>query len=193
MMPKSSLERGIELASGKLPHVLEFGVYTGRTMKVLAKRMRFTHELFGFDTFTGLPQDWVDKDGGIAGKGRAVKGFFTTRGEIPDIDGVTFFKGTFDKTIPVYLNVAQPIALLHIDCDLYDSTWDVLRGIEHLIVPGTIIVFDEWFYNHDPRFSDHEQRAFMEWVANRNREFRFEEFDDRTKSGEERKIVRMTS
>ena len=51
----------------------------------------------------------------------------------------------YDYTFNHKLNQAS---LIHIDCDLYDSTVSVLDFIYYLIVPGTIIVFGDW-YIHD--------------------------------------------
>ena len=39
--------------------------------------------------------------------------------------------------------------------------------------PGTIIVFDEWVYNHSKYYDDHEAKAFFEWVAEKNRTYEF--------------------
>src|SRR5215475_10403032 len=38
-------------------HYLEFGVYTGGTMRFIAKRIG-GHAIHGFDSFEGLPEDW---------------------------------------------------------------------------------------------------------------------------------------
>lgn len=168
------IEKGCRLISDKLFHVLEFGVFTGGTIKLIKDLMLEKHSVFGFDSFEGLPEDWIDKDGKIAGDGSCVKGMFTTNGEIPNISGITFYKGWFEDTIPKYLNLAKPIALLHIDCDLYSSTKTVLYGLNDYIVKDTIIIFDEWFYcsiNGNENSSDHEQKCFYEWVNDFNREY----------------------
>ena len=52
---------------------------------------------------------------------------------------------------------------MHIDCDLYSSTRTVLSLLEPRIVPGTIIVFDE--YLNYPGWQAHEKRAFAEFVG----------------------------
>ena len=51
---------------------------------------------------------------------------------------------------------------LHVDCDLYSSCKTAFEVFGHRIVPGTIIVFDE-FYNY-PGSSLHEYKAFQEFL-----------------------------
>jgi hypothetical protein len=157
-----TLEKAVSLINPKFNHVLEFGVWEGNTIKQLRDSLPKTFKIYGFDSFEGLPEDWVGTPCG--------KGFFTTGGKIPMIDGVEFFKGWFEDTVPQYKQIAKPISLLHVDCDLYSSTNTVLYGLREYIKPGTIIVFDEWYYNHVDveENRQHEQKAFYEWVNHFN-------------------------
>jgi predicted O-methyltransferase YrrM len=161
------------LISPKYKHILEFGTASGITVSYISEHAPEDTQIFGFDTFVGLPSPWIDK------KGQKIleKGYFSTDGEIPVVRKVKFFKGLFKDTIPNYLLIAQPIALLHIDCDLYESTVDVLYPLSDWIRSGTIIVFDEWYYNYDKFYDDHEQKAFYEWVANLGLKYELVEFD----------------
>jgi len=53
-------------------------------------------------------------------------------------------------------------AIVHIDCDLYESAKTVLRFITPLLVEGTVLNFDDWFcFRGNPSLG--EQRAFREW------------------------------
>lgn len=146
-------------------HILEFGVYNGHTTYQLRNTLHPKYEVFGFDTFTGLPEDWVGT--GI------MKGTFNVEGKVPIQDGVKFYKGLFSDTIHLYKEIAKPIALLHVDCDLYSSTKDIFDNLSDFILPGTVIVFDEWYYNmvDIPVNRQHEQKAFYEWVTYHNRSF----------------------
>jgi hypothetical protein len=110
---------GRNLINEDYKHVIEFGVYKGQTISYLKKIFGESYIFFGFDSFEGLPEDWVSDNGIIAGYGVCVKGFFSLNGEIPNIPDVKIYKGLFKDTIPEYLKVAEPIALLHIDCDLF--------------------------------------------------------------------------
>jgi len=143
-------------------HVLEFGVFNGGSMRQLRNSLPKSFKIFGFDSFEGLPEDWIGTN--------EKKGAMSCNGLIPDIKDVTFYKGWFSDTIPQYKQIAKPIALLHVDCDLYSSTIDVLYGLKEFILPGTVIVFDEWYYNHHDieKHRQHEQKAFYEWVTEFN-------------------------
>jgi hypothetical protein len=162
-------------------HVLEFGVYKGGTLTQLRNDLDDSYELFGFDSFEGLPEDWTGTN--------CKKGGLSTEGFIPTIQGVKMFPGWFTETIPEYVKEKQTFALLHCDADLYSSTIDILYKLNDCIKPGTIIVFDEWYYNHKDTEANrqHEQKAFYEWVADNNREYEIQpEIED------ERRIVIIT-
>jgi len=184
-MIRSSLQQGLTLLDSRYKHVLEFGVCRGGTMRVIRNTLDESFEVFGFDSFVGLPEAWIDKDGATVVPPK----YFSTNGVIPDIKNVKFYAGWFTETLPEYLKIAKPIALLHIDSDLYSSAKEVLWALNDYIVKGTVIVFDEWFYRHDERYDDHEKKAFYEWVSAFDRKYKFVSFDDKTSSGEERKIV----
>ena len=70
----------------------------------------------------------------------------------------------FDKTIPGFLKKHDdPIAMLHVDCDLYSSTVTIFDTLGAHLQPGAIILFDE-YYNF-PRWQQHEFKAFQEFVT----------------------------
>ena len=56
----------------------------------------------------------------------------------------------------------QPIAFIHIDCDLYSSTKTVFELLGRRIQPGCVIVFDEYF--NYPGWQDGEFKAFQEFI-----------------------------
>lgn len=132
--------------------VLEFGVATGRTLNQFGKWLPTT--VFGFDSFEGLPEDWTS---------RMPKGFFA-RKKLPKVRGnCKLVVGLFDQTLPNFKRLYPlPIALLHMDCDLYSSTNYVLQTLKKQIVPGTVIVFDE--YINYPGWQLDEFRAWQEFV-----------------------------
>lgn len=173
-----TLKKAIELIDTEYTHVLEFGVYSGGTLKQLRNDLSDKYQTFGFDSWEGLPEDWVGtrhKKGGL-------------RANMPRIENTKLYKGWFTDTIPVYKEIAKPIALLHCDADLYSSTITILYELNQYIVPGTIIVFDEWYYNHKDveENRQHEQKAFYEWVSDMGREYiLYDEVED------ERKIVKI--
>jgi hypothetical protein len=176
-----SLKKAIDLISTSHKHVLEFGVCEGKTLRQIRKDLDESYKVFGFDSFEGLPEDWVGT--------RAKKGDLSCGGKIPDINNVTFYKGWFKDTIPKYKEIKEPIAILHCDADLYSSTIDILYGLNDCIVKGTILVFDEWYYNHKdiPSNKQHEQKAFYEWVKDKERKYEIQpQIED------ERRIIIIT-
>jgi hypothetical protein len=113
----------------------EFGVGSGRSLRLLQELVELSQQIHGFDTFTGLPQPW----------GNVPAGTYSTGGIVPTMEGnVIFHKGLFRDTIRPFLAEAAPTAFLsyaNIDCRLYSSTVDILEALYARIVPGTIIVF----------------------------------------------------
>jgi hypothetical protein len=73
--------------------------------------------------------------------------------------------GWFDETLPPFKKEIkdQAIQLLHIDSDLYSSAVTILTTLKKNIVPGTVIVFDEYF--NYPGWQLDEFRAWQEFVA----------------------------
>ncbi len=142
----------------------EFGVNSGGSINHLAKRVnpRIVH---GFDSFEGLPEDWTGNN--------FVKGEFGRGGRLPKVrPNVRLHPGWFDATLPAFLaDTPGPAALLHVDCDLYASTRTVLAVLADVIVPGTVVLFDEYF--NYPNWRRHEHMAFVEFLAERGRSARY--------------------
>ena len=131
------------------------------------QKMRF----FAFDSFEGLP-DVADSDTcGFFEKGQFNASLDQFNG---NLDAAGFpqersvvVSGWYDKSLThtVYgeHNLTKA-AIVHIDCDLYESTKLVLEFITPLLVDGTVLIFDDWFH-----FNGHplrgEQRAFNEWTV----------------------------
>lgn len=138
--------------------VLEFGVYFGRSLGVLAAG---NPEVHGFDSFEGLPEAWNAAEGA---------GAYSTRGTRPQIPNAILHPGWFEDTLPPFLERHDgPVRLLHVDCDLHSSTRTVLQGLRHRIVPGTVIVFDDLLGY--PGFEAHELRALEEFVTDGGRTY----------------------
>ena len=134
---------------------LEFGVYRGDSMRAWTGRSpNPASRFFGFDSFEGLPEHWTGKFGA---------GAFDTGGQIPQIadDRVSFVKGWFQHTLPGFLDDFTPMNRLVVnnDSDLYSSSMFVLAKLDRLMVPGTILVFDEFT---SPL---HEFRAFEDYLS----------------------------
>lgn len=123
---------------------LEFGVFQGESIRYFSELNTNPKSRFiGFDTFEGLPEDWVELT-------RTVKSqTFSVDGKIPQIDDarVCFEKGLFQETLPDALQGIErnKQLVIHNDSDLYSSTLYVLTYANQIISPGTIIIFDEFY------------------------------------------------
>lgn len=134
---------------------LEFGVWTGNSIRLIATDLPYT--VYGFDSFEGLPESW---------RQGFDKGTFRLKNDkLPPVpDNVTLIKGWFSETLPIFVaKTTKTIALLHVDCDLYSSTKTIFDLLGDRLVKGSIIVFNEYFGY--PTWRDHEYKAFQEFTT----------------------------
>jgi len=140
-------------------HYLEFGVFTGGTIRFIARRIG-QHIIHGFDSFTGLPEAWSGFNLG--------RGAFDRGGRLPRVPhNVRLHGGYFEESLPTWLhdNPGQ-VAFIHLDCDLYNSTKTVLSLIAPRLSSGTVVLFDEYF--NYPNWEQHQFKAFQEFVREHN-------------------------
>ena len=132
---------------------LEFGVSTGGSFRWWANRLKNPNARFyGFDTFTGLPEDWGPFKAGDMSNGN----------KPPEMDDerVEFFQGVFQQTfIPFLANYDNKNKkIIHLDADLYSATLYILTLITPYLKSGDVIFFDEF------NVPMHEYKAFTEWA-----------------------------
>jgi len=133
--------------------ICEFGVWRGTTINFISSLT--TRQVYGFDSFEGLPERWRD-------------GFERGRFKLPGLPkvrpSVQLIKGWFNESLPPFLakNKAKA-AFLHVDCDLYSSTKTIFELFRERIESGTVIVFDEYF--NYPGWQEGEHKAFNEFIA----------------------------
>lgn len=152
----------------------EFGVYRGRSLlyayEEISRSRGADRQLFGFDSFQGLPEPSADE-----GTEKFRRGQYSCSrldvakrllDEQVDLSRVHLIEGFFQETLTssLYRELSvQAAAIVWIDCDLYESTIAVLGFIEPLLQNGTILCFDDWYsYGTDPRKG--EMRAVHEWL-----------------------------
>jgi hypothetical protein len=72
--------------------------------------------------------------------------------------------GPFAETIGRVVPATYPaIALVHFDCDLYESTRDALALTAPALQDGAMLMFDDWFhYRGNPHKG--QARAFAEFL-----------------------------
>jgi O-methyltransferase len=140
---------------------LEFGVWKGDSIANWAKMNTHVESRFyGFDTFTGLPEDWNQSN---------PRGAFNVDGNMPVIKDsrVTMVPGLFQESLYTFLasfKSTNPI-VIHVDCDLYSSALFVLTALDRVLPPGTIVIFDEFFdLQHEfAAFLDYTQSFYRQW------------------------------
>ncbi|MEQ9424519.1 MAG: TylF/MycF/NovP-related O-methyltransferase [Cyclobacteriaceae bacterium] len=124
-------------------------------------------KLYGFDSFEGLPRLTQEDKSDLVTNLEMKEGGFYDPLAYDDLirfsekeNNVFLIKGWFDQSIPNFKEKHPHIgiALLHIDCDLYESTKVVLTELWDHIVPGGVVVFDELYHKDFPG----ETKAFME-------------------------------
>jgi hypothetical protein len=138
-----------------------------------AERRRIWNQMrfFAFDSFQGLPSlagaDRRTRDF-APGKYRCSREEFTShlvKARV-DMERVRVVAGWFDDVLneeTIERHCLRTAAIVHIDCDLYESARTVLRFLTPLVTDGTVVIFDDWYcYRGHPNFG--EQKACREWL-----------------------------
>jgi len=132
---------------------LEFGVANGESFRwFLQQHTNPESRFYGFDTFTGLPEDW----------GPYKKGAFNNNSTPPEINDPrgTFYTGLFQQTLPGFLpslnNNRRNIIMM--DADLYSATLYVLASFAPYLKKDDIVFFDEF------AVPTHEFKAYYDFV-----------------------------
>lgn len=141
--------RAALLRAPRVGPILEFGVFKGASLRRIAQA-RPGQICHGFDSFTGFPED-----------GRS--DWQADMKAEPPLDmpaNVRLHQGLFAETVPIVAaSLDTAPALIHIDCDLFSSTRDVLTALEPHLHPGQIMVFDELM--HYTEFAANEMLALF--------------------------------
>jgi hypothetical protein len=143
--------------------VLEFGVYQGNSLRIIAECV--DGPVYGFDSFEGLPEDWTHYQR---------KGRFSLEGRLPRFEqpNVHLVPGWFEETLPGFLATHPgPARFIHVDSDLYRSAATVLTHLAPRMTRGTLILFDE--YLNYPGWEHHEFRAFQEFIQASGRSYEY--------------------
>ncbi len=188
-----ALHRGVEYAivAAVDGHIAEFGTSSGRTAMTLAKAMAdygnmyvfserahniVQRKLLLFDGFEGFPEALHPIDQAAPHIVSGVWGPGVTKDAPPetllemcatffDKNRVEIHSGWYRDTMPK-INPGLKLAFVHIDCDFYASTMDVLDRLFTIgaFSDGCAVYFDDWYCNRgSPDFG--EQRAWADCVA----------------------------
>lgn len=131
ILDKESLNKNV--------NYIEFGVADGDSFKWWVENSKHTETTFsGFDTFSGLPEDW----------GPFKKGDMSTNNKVPEINDerCKFYVGLFQQTLPDFVKNFNfnNRSVIHLDADLFSSTIYVLTTLAPYLKSGDIIFFDEF-------------------------------------------------
>lgn len=153
-----SMLRRVEQIDGA---VVECGVSIGHGLlyfALLSELMGRQRKYWGFDSFSGFPQS-TSQDTKADGSFQVERGDYGTPTHMvnrvledgrvsPELiqNDLKLVKGYFEDTL---LDFDQPIALLHLDCDLHDSIHTCLTYLYENVASGGLIMFDEYL---DPNF-----------------------------------------
>ena len=132
----------------------EFGVWKGVSFEYFLKYIK---KGFGFDTFTGLPENWYNEKVGT----------YANNGVIPRMKGGKFIQGIFKDSLPKYFSKKRPLAsIINFDADLYSSTLCALENCKKIIDDRTILIFDEFLMSD--KWEEDEFKALNEFCVNNN-------------------------
>ena len=136
-------------------HFLEFGVFKGTTYTIWVNGNKNPQSKFaGFDTFSGLPEDW----------GSEKKGSYSAEGKLPAIDDPRseFQVGLIQDTLPGYVKKISKTdkKVIHIDVDLYNASLVTLVYLQPVLQKNDVIIFDDFFTFTK---TTHEFKAFCDF------------------------------
>ena len=172
----------------------EFGMFRGYSMWFADRLAReygakdFT--FYGFDSFAGLPLPQLDEERSIFFKGQFGASYDVVVRNLQkweaDLSKMKLFKGWYSDELFAGIkakNRFPKASICVIDVDLYDSCVPVLEFVKDYLVPGSILIFDDWDQRRKqlgPGASDDttgERRAIKEFEA-RHPNFRKEHIFD---------------
>ena len=84
-------------------------------------------------------------------------------------------KGWFNESLPPfiqeYLENKNKIAYIHVDCNLYKSTYESLSYLYPYLQIGTILLFDDWLFSDD--WEENESKAWIDLCKEKNIKYEF--------------------
>ena len=172
-LPKPNRQNSDEL-------LLDLGVWLGWSTRLISDASG--RQVYGFDTFEGLVEDWQVDDQILIKRGSFSLSEPLAQRSMRDTgvnlqDGVPaalgrkvqFVKGSTYETLAPFLadRPDAPIRLFHMDLDTYESCLHALETCKDRFIEGSILVFDEYLVTNA------EMRAFFEFQNKYALEWRY--------------------
>lgn len=158
----------------------EFGLFRGFSFwfaeQISRDIVSADFKFYGFDSFEGLPESKTDIDPIYWAKGNYAASYEFVLDQLKangsDLSKIQLYKGFYSKA---YFDNLQndkflPISICVIDSDIYESCVDVLEFIKKYIIPGSILLFDD--YNAFDKNNDHGERRALREFELRNPTFK---------------------
>jgi O-methyltransferase len=159
MIPKNVFVDNLMLASlvSQLPGcVVECGVWRGGMIAGIAEVLGADRHYYLFDSFEGLPAAkeidgptalrWqADKKSPVYHDNCAAAVEYSKRAmRMSPAERVTFVEGWFAESLPGFVP-KENIAVLRLDADWYDSTMQCLDALYPHVVPGGVVIIDDYY------------------------------------------------
>jgi O-methyltransferase len=159
MIPRETYFDNLQLAE-QVAHipgcVVECGVWRGGMIAGLVSVLGPSRRYYLFDSFAGLPPATeIDGPAALAWQKNpdgqhyhdncsAAPHHAEQAMRLAGAQSYTLVPGWFNTTVPTFVP-PEPIALLRLDGDWYDSTLTCLEGLFHHLAPGGLLLIDDYY------------------------------------------------
>ena len=139
---------------------VECGVAKGGALCLIANNANNKSTIYGFDSFSNMPdltKEDKNEERALKGnfnkqKGKYVGKKFAAEQDVincfkhfnASIDNVKIVKGFIQDTLPDHIDTINNIAVLHLDVDFYEATKYALEQLYDKVIPGGVIIIDDY-------------------------------------------------
>lgn len=132
--------------------ILEVGVWRGGTAGIMAQQLsnlKSTATLYLADTFSGVAKAGANDSFYTGGEHSD-----TSQQVVEDVlnnkshyQHYRILKGIFPEDTAAQIPSGRQFGLCHIDVDVYDSAKDILEWVWDKLIPGGVVVFDDYGFH----------------------------------------------
>lgn len=132
--------------------ILEVGVWRGGTAGIMAQQLLKLHStatLYLADTFTGVAKAGSN-DSFYSGGEHHDTSQLIAEDLLKNTSGYAHYKilkGIFPEDTAHEIAPTEKFGLCHIDVDVYDSAKDILEWVWDRLIPGAVVVFDDYGFH----------------------------------------------